>query len=49
MAAESGDFESALADFHRALRLASKGWEHRARTRRDVGAIEVYLEQGAGS
>lgn len=49
MAAESGDFESALADLHRALRLASQGWEHRARTRRDLRAIEVYIEQGAGS
>ncbi len=44
--AEARDFEGALAEFRRALELAAYDWEHRARTERDIAAIEEFLAEG---
>ncbi|MFN0242776.1 MAG: tetratricopeptide repeat protein [Planctomycetota bacterium] len=44
--AQQGKFDLALADFRRALELAAESWEHRARVRADVEAIEAWKKGG---
>jgi tetratricopeptide (TPR) repeat protein len=43
--AERGQFDSALADFHRALELSTPSWEHRARVQADIDAIEAWRKK----
>jgi tetratricopeptide (TPR) repeat protein len=43
--AERGQFDAALADFHRALELASPTWEHRTRVQADIDAIEAWRKK----
>jgi tetratricopeptide (TPR) repeat protein len=43
--AEHGQFDAALADFRRALDLASPTWEHRSRVQADVDAIEAWRKK----
>jgi tetratricopeptide (TPR) repeat protein len=43
--AERGQFDAALADFHRALELSPPTWEHRARVQADIDAIEAWRKK----
>lgn len=43
--AERGQFDSALADFRRALELSTPSWEHRARVQADIDAIEAWRKK----
>lgn len=45
--AELGDFVGAIAEFERALELAEKDWEPRARVERDLQAIREYVAAGS--
>ncbi len=43
MRAEAGDFQAALAEFERALRLGPSDWSERDRIERDAAAIREML------